>query len=436
MNTLHWKLCTGLVLGVFAAFSQPLLADDHDHDDAIYEVVANDTLYGIARNYLISLESAAMIQQENGVRNPRRLKIGERLKIPRRLLRYDDVDLRVAALSGPVTIAGQNAATGMTLREGQVVTTGANGFVTFDSDFRGQVSLPSNTSARLKSARRYVLGNALDVDFAIERGRVNVRSPSLQDGDRLRMRTPVAVTAVRGTQYRVAYDPQRPDVSLTEVTEGSVNVAAGGEQRDAPAGFGIASGADGVGAPEELLPSPKLVNVGDVQTDETLRFAFEAVPNAKGYRFQIARAAGFVDVLSEATASDPVITLAGLENGRYAVRARAIAQSGLEGQSDEYSFLRKRLGVSGSAGAMDGFDGYQFAWTPAGADTGAFAFQLWADDAPDTLLIDETGLRITDLVLTDLTPGKYVWRVAVMEPDVEAGLIKVWGPANNLIVSN
>ena len=81
MKNLYRKLCTGLFLGAFATFSQPLLADDHG--DVIYEVSADDTLYGIAFRYGLNHHSIA---SWNRLRSPYTIYPGQRLRLtaPRR----------------------------------------------------------------------------------------------------------------------------------------------------------------------------------------------------------------------------------------------------------------------------------------------------------------------------------------------------------------
>jgi hypothetical protein len=433
----HIKALTfGRFFAVLASLALPVVPAAASAPDTIsYTVIPNDTLYGIARRYLVNDESALRVQRFNAVRNPRRLSIDRTLLIPRELLRHQPVELRVAAFSGPVAIGGNAPIIGSILSEGAIVETGRNGFISFAGGFGGRISLPSNTTARLIKARRYVLGDTLDVDFAVSRGRANATSPALEGQDRLRMRTPVAVTAVRGTQFRVAYDPETGDSSLTEVTEGEVQVAAGGQERAAPAGFGVSSSASGVSEPEELLPSPEFRDPGAVQTSETLNFAIEPVAGAAGYRVQLARDAGFLDVVTEQMISTEAASIPSIENGRYFVRARSISQSGLEGSSESYSFLRKRVGVAAAAGSSPDYDGFNFSWIPEGGENASFAFQMWLEADPSTLLVDEIGLDTRQVILTDLAPGKYVWRVAASETDPQEGLIKVWGPAQTLIVS-
>lgn len=422
------------LLAIFAGIAAPGAANDAD--SVSYTVQRNDTLYGIAARYLVNRESARQVQRINRVRNPRHLSINRTLQIPRRLLRHAPVRLTVSSLSGPVTIEGRDAFDGMELSETDTIVTGPNGFVSFSGGFGGRISLPSNTTAELIKSRRYVLGNTLDVDFAVKRGRANASSPTLEGQDRLRMRTPVAVTAVRGTEFRVAYDPESADNSLTEVTEGAVQVAAGGQERATPAGFGVSSSSTGVSEPEALLPFPKFVVPGAVQTGETVDFTLEPVAGAIGYRVQLARDAGFLEIISEQVVDTEFASVQGIENGRYNVRARSISQSGLEGESSgSESFLRKQLGVQASAGSSPDYDGFKFSWVPSGGESATFAFQIWLQDTPETLLVDEVGLSETQISLTNLSVGKYEWRVAATETDPKDGLIKVWGETQTLNVS-
>ena len=422
-----------IVLGLIVFTLAAVPASANDDPPVVYRVEKGDTLYNLAQRYLRSHAAARAVQRINRIANPRRLPIGKRLQVPRNLLRYQPVEVRVVAFSGPVRIAGRVPQVGAGLDEGEVITTGPNGFISFQSNFGGRFTMPSNSTMRLERARRYLMYDILDVDFQVLKGRGEAGSPSLKDQDRLRLRTPRATTAVRGTDFRVAYLDEA-DVSLTEVTEGSVNVAVGAATQATEAGFGVASTAAGIGAAEMLLAPAQFVTPGKVQTDEALAFTLLPLDRAKAYRVQLARDAGFVDILSEIVTSDLDVTFPGIEDGRYFVRARGVSASAIEGNSRAESFRRKRLGVSANAGRSAELDGFLFKWMAIGEGQSSFAFQLWKEGASGDPIVDETGLSATSIMLTDLAPGTYQWRVAVMQAE-EEGLLKVWGEPQTLSVS-
>ena len=424
-----------IILTLLSVCSSASAAWAEEPKDITYTVQPGDTLLQIAQTYMISTDVWPQVQRLNEIGDPRLLPIGKTLKLPRALLRYNDVRLQVAYFSGEVLTDGSPITQQEFLNPGSRVTTGPNGFVTFNSpEFGGRVSLPSNSSARLVVARRYVLNETLFVDFEIERGRGTIYSPPLETDDQLLLTTPRAVTAVRGTEFRVAFDPEA-DRSITEVTEGLVAVAAMDEEISAAQGFGIRSTAEGLSEPEALLPAPKLIDPTAIQLDETLQFALEPTPSASAHRVQIARDVTFLDVINEQVVEGDTVTFASLENRAYYVRARAISQSGIEGFfSDSARFRRKRLGVAASEAPSEYVDGLLFKWLPEGGENARFAFQLWPANDQDALIIDETGLDVPAMVLTGIPEGTYQWRVAAIVPD-EEGLLKVWAPAQTLTIS-
>ena len=121
-------------------------------------------------------------------------------------------------------------------------------------------------------------------------------------------------------------------------------------------------------------------------------------------------------------------------DGRYFVRARVISASGIEGNSEAFSFRRKRLGATASAQPSALENGYRFAWLKDGEGETTYAFQRWNAASPADLIIDEIALDSQGIVVSDLAPGAYEWRVAAMQVD-EDGLLQVWGPTQRLNVT-
>ncbi len=422
-----WVLCA------LSAGAAATSASAQENAPIQYQVKSGDTLHGLHDRYFVGRDAVARIAKLNKVKNPRLLQIGSNLEIPRNMLKYRKVTLKVQRFSGPVMIAGERAAAGSALAEGGIVRTGARGFVTFGANRGSVISLPSNSRARLKRARLYVLDDILDVDFEVLNGRSEIKAPKLRKQERFELRTPLAVTAVRGTEFRVGFD-EATSVSATEVVEGSVSVASGGEQNLAPAGFGVPVTAAGLGEPEALLPAPVIADAEDIQTGKEVSFAVTPDATAIGYRTQIARDATFLDVVAESVTDAPEVSFTELENGRYFVRARAISATGIEGLAEPANFRRKRLGVTPSIEESPIADGYRFGWLSDGEGKSFYAFQMWKVDQPDAMIVDETGLASEGIVLTGLDAGKYQWRVAVMQAETE-GLLKVWGPTQSLSVS-
>lgn len=384
-----------------------------------YVVKPGDTLIGLGRSYLNRPGDYRAVQKANRVGQPRRLRPGSRLNIDPNLLKSTPIAATLSAFSGPVFIetGGQSvpARVGMPLAEGQTVITGPSAFATFELEDASRVTLPSNTRVRIAKLRQVLINNAPQRVFQLEQGRGTISAtPNPNPAGKFEMRTPVSVSAVRGTEFRVGADAGK---AQTEVLKGAVGVDAGATATDAPpveAGFGVGVTAAGVSAPVKLLAAPKLGVGGQTQAEASVRFAVEPLPGASAYRLQLSRDAGFVDLFAEATSPTPVADFGALANGTYFVRLTALDANGLEGFPGDYSFDRD-LDTLDAAAPGDSREGkhrkFLFRWSSAGDGTRNYRFQLFAGAEAKIPMVDQPGLTEPQLTLTDLPPGTYAWRV-------------------------
>lgn len=392
-----------------------------------YVVKPGDTLIGLGQAYLNRPSDYRRVQKANGVQEPRRLRPGSRLNIDPNLLKSTPIAATLSAFTGPVQIEtnGQRAPArvGMSLSEGQWIITGPGAFATFELEDASRVTLPSNTRVRIAKLRQVLINNAPQRVFQLEQGKGTISAtPTPTPGARFEVRTPVSVSAVRGTEFRVGAAADR---AQTEVLKGAVGVDAGASATEgAPieAGFGVSASTDGVSAPVELLPAPKLGAGGQTQNDALVRFSLEPVKGAASYRLLLARDAGFIDIFAEATTQttsqqNPIADFGQVANGTYFVRLTAIDPGGLEGFPADYSFDRD-LDTLDVAPPGDSRDGKQrkflFRWSASGDGVRNYRFQMFAAGDMKSPVVDQPGLTEPLLTLTDLPPGAYAWRVTAL----------------------
>ncbi|MEL7190188.1 MAG: FecR domain-containing protein [Pseudomonadota bacterium] len=424
-----------LAAGMIAAAPSAAIAAPDGY--VSYTVKPSDTLYHLTKDYLVNAAALEEVRRLNRVRNPRLMQVGKQLRIPRRLLKHKPAKLSVESFSGKVELRSRRgeltAKRGLSLLEGVEISTGRNSFIAIAGDGNSSVSIPSNSRVRIIDARRYLINDQIDVQLRVLKGRSEVIAPKIRGDGRYRVGTPIAVTAVRGTEFRVGY-VEGDELSLAEVVEGEVLVAAGNEEQPTAAGFGLSAAKDGLGSQEKLLPAPALIDPGRIQTDENVKFSIAPLDGASRYRTQLANDAGFVDIVTEAIGEQLEPEFSGLEDGRYFVRSRAISEVGLEGLSKVETFRRKRAGVEVSAepSALD--DAFKFAWRPQGEGDVYYAFQLWDAANPDRLIVDEVAMRETAVLVSQLEPASYRWKVATFQID-EGDVIKVWGPVQELSIT-
>ena len=148
---------------------------------------------------------------------------------------------------------------------------------------------------------------------------------------------------------------------------------------------------------------------------------------------QIARDAGFVEIIAAERSATPTVRFPFLPDGRYYVRAMAIAASGLEGLSETTSFRRQQ--ASASAERVPGImDAFRFAWMTQGAGKKLYRFQLFNTESPTLPMIDEAALEGPALILGGLKPGVYQWRVSI-KPAGGSKDDLLWTPFQKLTVT-
>lgn len=416
MSKLSW-FATAASLGA-AALVAPVAAwaaPKAKAESVVYVVRPGDTLYDLASSYMLRTSDYAVVQRRNNIANPRRLPIGAKLDVPVALLRTTPAEARVASYRGEVSavVQGRTIALsrGTLLPEGSVVATGPNSSVRLALTDGSQVALPSQSRIRIDVLRHTPLTGSIERTFSLEAGRSEATvTPMTKPRDGFTIRTPLSVTAVRGTVFRVIYDAEA-ERAWTEVVDGTVNVASSidGSASVTPERFGARASSQGVAAPERLLPPPTIIAPGRTQDEVDVVFDLTPAPGAAKYRVRLGADAGLLDLIDEVTVDQPRARFENVGNGALFVQATALDAGGLEGMPNTYGFSRFRHGLKLSAPVVSGKH-WLFQWEPEGEGQHAYRFQLSAkpEGAP---LVDEAGLSDGRMTVTDLPDGTYYWRV-------------------------
>lgn len=431
-------LCLSAVLpssGASAQLAKPLARLDPRGETVIYTFRRGDTLYALAEKYFTHRSDYRAVQRLNRIAQPRRIPIGKVIHIPTGFLRAQTQSARLISARGIVSVrhAGQELTVtpGMALEIGTSVETGTNGLLTIELPNGSRTTLPTRSRLLIRQLRRFELGGAIDYDLEVGSGKAETEATPTGGRGNFRVRTPRAVSAVRGTRFRVGYDADNR--SSAEVLEGVVAVAAG----KAPAGevsqgFGAWIGDDGKITGETLLAPVELVDPGKVQIEPQVELQFAIAPGVSAYHVQIGKDAGFVEVVADQTGDQPLANFADIPNGNWFVRATGLSTTGMEGLYQTYAMKRRLTGLSASA---DGdFSAMRFRWSGAGEGLRVYRFQMTREDKGALPIIDEGGLGPEGLELRNLEPGAYYWRVGVRQFS-DGEMTEKWLPFEKLIIA-
>ena len=423
MNRSSASLCCALVL---AGACSTARSADGDDGDFIYYARLHDTLIGISRRLLLQPRQWPAIQARNHIADPRRIPDGTGLRIPYAWLRTSPESAAVAGVGGTVSLSGRALIVGDRLSQGAVVETGADGSVTIDLADGSTVTLQKSSVLKLDQMVRIDgVEAAHSTQLKLDAGRVEAAVKPHRDVGRFEIITPVAVSAVRGTQFRDAYTAEDTHAA-TETLEGAVSVGAAAVAVPVPAGYGtrVEQGRAPL-PPVVLLPSPDLSLLTPLLSAPEIRLAWPAVAGAAGYRVQLAAGPDFHVLTLDQQVSAPDVMLPLLADGSWWLRVRTIDALGLEGQDGVLPLIRHRLPDTPQPdapadGARVSAATVPFAWSAATA-AAHYRVQVAGDagfEAPLVELPVAAGLTVNS---GELAPGHYRWRVAGVSDTGENG---------------
>ena len=427
-------LLSRAIAGTLLAVVLALSTSNAQSQEWIYTVRPGDNLWDITEQYLSHMRYWRPLQALNGADDPEHMPPGMRLRIPIAWLKFRPAAARVVATYGKVeaTIAqtGESVSLepGKTVHTGDEVRTGPESNLTLQFGDGSLLLLQEDSHLVMESLREYGDTGLVETRVRLPDGRVETRvTPRGPSGPRYEIWTPAAVSAVRGTRYRVSAEDSNRNTSRTEVEQGTVQVSGQGKTQSVPAKFGVVAE---VGAPPSkpvpLLPPVNVSKLPRVVDQVPIRFDLSPLRDASAYRVQIARDRTFETLLFDKVSSSPRIAGPDLPDGNYVLRVRGIDRRGLEGLDGYHAFtLDARpeppllLEPKPNALVYDKPPVFQWAEPENAAD---FHFEL--ADTPDFAapLMDRTGHSQTRLAPAQtLNPGTYYWRVATRDLSGEEG---------------
>ena len=334
--------------------------------------------------------------------------------------------LEVAGTEGDARLRDQPVAAGTVIREGAELRTGPEGYVGLRLPDGMILSILPASEVRLAQLRPETLV------LVLQRGRVEAvpGKPPAGAGTAaalpIEVQTPLGTAVSRGGEFRV---------SLGNTGSGTLEAVGGAlEFRPAtgpalrlPSGTGIVLQASKPAAsPRPLLPAPRLWGGLRLVPQTPFDLDFSPTSGARGYRVALHSLAERRGLVLEEFVEGAVSRLAGVANGDYAVRVRAVDPDGLHGLE---SVALLRLSVRGGpprlSSPLDGARVYgdraTFFWRPK-EDAEGYILEIARDPAFRALVTRTPQLPDPRHAAEGLAPGEYHWRVAARMPDGQLGL--------------
>ena len=401
-------------------------------------VQAGDTLEGLSQSYFGTPRLWHQLQARNKVKDPRQLQPGSVVWIPVGLLPAESAQVEFVHGDVKVHTAEQGATTntsaatnppvaaGTMLAEGTRLQVGPDGFVTVRLADGSVVKVSAQSDVQLRQLRRRGRAGSVQSVVEIQRGSVESSvAPSTDASRRFEVRTPRAVTSVRGTRFGVALSESGDTTAA--VLQGAVAVQS--RAADNPAqhtaaatvlqpGQGLAVQADGtVGSPRSLLPAPDLTSLPAAVHDlGLLALNVPGQAGANAYQAIVARDAELTQVLRSGTFANGQLRWKGLDDGQYFISVRAIDAEGIAGLPTTQPLTVKTQPVpplyqKPAPDAVVSNAGGQLLCTQV-AGVRWYRIQVATQADFNAPVLDESRLDSCTLSVAQLPVGSYFWRAA------------------------
>lgn len=300
-----------------------------------YTFRPGDSIWKVAEKYTTSVSNWAEIQKLNKIREgpDRRILPGTRILIPVSMLKQQPTPAIVIAVRGEASLVRANGdmetlITGTKLYSGDRVVTVDEQSLRIQFADKSELQVQPNSAIVFDKLSHHKDTGMVDTRIRLNSGSVKTWVEKLKPDSHYEIKTPAAVTAVRGTAFRLSSTSQ---ISRTEVTEGIVGVSAGDTEKSVKSGYGIIAEKDKpLPEPVKLLPPPEISD--NLSEDKTvLNVSWKKLEGAKFYRYQLASDEKFNQVIVDSSTEDNMIEINDLKPGRYYLLVRGVDQYKLEG---------------------------------------------------------------------------------------------------------
>ena len=302
-----------------------------------YSVRPGDTLWSVCQEYTVYENCWRELAGHNQMNNPQQLPIGTLLLIPVEWLKQAPVAAQAVYILGDVSFSSSHKKpaeliAGQALRIGSKIVVG-QGSATLRFADGATIVMSANSELIIDSSSAIKQAKAQSIEVSLPRGEVQVTVPKRMPRTQFRIKTPTAVAAVRGTQFRVSSAAPTADSlggqTRSEVLEGVVSVNSSSDSQNVTAGHGVST-MSGQGLSEQvaLLAAPRwnrsCNDPGYVEWQISLA--------ATQYRLALMVNDTKLDqVLSTVTVTDSSYVFKELEEGCYQVKVNAVDSQGYNG---------------------------------------------------------------------------------------------------------
>ncbi len=383
-------------------------------------------LIRIARRYCRNQNDWQTIARINHLRSPYRIQQGAILLVPLNLLAKQDIVVRVQTVHGKAELLLPHHGAvplkkGDTILPGQTIRTGAAGHVTLQ--YPGKISSQIGPLSEVTLIYLFRLRDkAIKAELSLKHGKIiHTIDRKLAPNETFRTVTPIAVTGIRGTRFRLKATGS--EISMVETLRGKVDFVAQGNTLLVAQDMGsrVKKGHPPE-PPRRLPPPPSVPALVDTFRRLPVNIALPAAKGAVSFRLFLSRDRQGRDIVFEKRCQpERLCSLDRLADGSYWGHLTALDKDNFESRPSAPFPIKVRTSPGPVAFQTPAppprswEKRMTFRWKVV---PGAAHYQLeLATDREFHTLILQQALATTTFTTPELEPGEYFLRVCSVAPD-------------------
>ncbi len=396
-------------------------------DDLVpLQVAAGTNLIEMAREYCYRPDSWKTIARINKLGPPYIIYAYREIDVPLSFLKTETLSLEVVTVNGEAVLEKRSGETsrlsqGGRIAPGDTIMTGEESFV--------QLLFPNGVYTRIDPESALTLSylfsltdGKIKAEALLSKGRLTHNlDRKLRFNDSMRTRTPVVITGIRGTEYRLKTEDAQ--ATTVETLEGEVTVQAGVKSVRLRADQGLKAQSGKILGPVQALPHPPPApRLESVYRTLPLQVQVPAQAGVREVKLRLSTdEEGQTTVYEHAVQAGAPLQVQELPDGRYYAFFTATGKNGFESREQGPQPLVIRtlppspMVIAPRKGSIQWGAIAQVNWLES-EQAVLYRAQV-ARDADFTDMVDERELKTPSYASPELSPGQYYVRVQALAAD-------------------
>lgn len=400
-----------------------------------YTLRPGDTLQNISQSLLNHQYSMSDVVRHNQIDNQSLLAPGSIIKIPLHWLKQQPKPAEINSVSGSVQIkrAGNSRyealKPGMQIKVGDEIVT-RQGSVVIQLADGSIIRLEEQSNLIFNRLSHFGKTGMVDTQLRLNKGSLTTDIPPLVKGSRYEIKTPSAVAAVRGTEFRLSSDENGSQV---EVLEGVVEFTGKHGQVMVNAGQGARINNNSARIDVNTLPeAPKTRLAQETITNLPAKIEWEKSQDAQAYEVRLTEQDKNGKLVQQGKQTSNALELNQIKNGDYELAVNSIDRNGY--QSEDAS-SKIKVDIKGQEAELvtpedqaiitELTPSFLWNYNETNADsptnrTRQSKVEVALDEGFTAIVTDNDFISSNRMSLENpLIPGRYFWRVKTLTNNTE-----------------